>query len=146
MSLSNNASERGFSLIELVTVIAVVSILAITTAPAFVSQDEAALTTAAQTLANDARISRMSAVWGGSSRSVILTAGTGAYIYDSVNGAGKTRDLAEIRRGIVVTTQSVISFNSLGESGPAGATVILSLNGYHRTVTIAPFTAKTGVQ
>jgi len=146
MSRFHNASERGFSIIELAAVIAVVSILAITTVPALVGQDEAALVTAVQTLASDARISRMGAVWGGSSRSVILTAGTSAYIYDSANGAGKTRDLAQIRRGISVTTQSVITFNSLGESGPIASTITLSLNGYSRIVTVAPFTAKINVQ
>ena len=141
-----NASVRGFSIIELAAVIAVMSILAITALPAFVSQDEAALTTAAQTLAGDLRLSRMSAVWGGSSRSVILTAGTGLYVYDSANGAGKTRDLAEIQRGIAVGTQSVISFNSLGESGPDTAAITLSLNGLSRTVTVSPFTARTYVR
>lgn len=146
MSRFHNASGRGFSLIELVAVIAVVSILAITTVPALVGRDEATLATAAQTLASDVRISRMGAVWGGSSRSVILAAGTGMYVYDSANGVGKTRDLAEMRRGIVVATQSVITFNSLGESGPTASTVTLSLNGHSRTVTIAPFTAKTSVQ
>jgi prepilin-type N-terminal cleavage/methylation domain-containing protein len=146
MSLFHNASKRGFSLVELVAVIAVVSILAIATVPALVGQDEAALATAVQTLASDMRITRMSAVWGGSSRSVILTAGTGAYIYDSASGVGKTRDLAEIRRGIVVATQSVITFNSLGESGPTASTITLSLNGHSRIVTVAPFTAKINVQ
>lgn len=146
MSRLQNISERGFSLIELAAVIAVISILAITAVPAFVGQDEAALTTAAQTMAGDIRFTRMSAVWGGSTRSVVLTAGTGVYVYDSVDGVGKTRDLAEIRRGITVGTQSVISFNSLGESGPDTATISLSLNGLSRTVTISPFTAKTYVQ
>lgn len=146
MSRFHNASKRGFSLIELAAVIAVISILAITTAPAFVSQDEAALATAAQTMASDMRLTQMSAVWSGSARSVILTAGTGVYVYDSVSGAGKTRDLAEIRRGIAMGTQSVISFNSLGESGPDTATITMSLNGLSRTVTVSPFTAKTYVR
>jgi hypothetical protein len=51
-----------------------------------------------------------------------------------------------MRRGIAVTTQSVITFNSLGESGPIASTITLSLNGYSRTVTVAPFTAKINVQ
>lgn len=142
MSRFHNGSERGFSIVELTAVIALISIFAISATPSFLSQDEAALATAAQTLANDLRISRMSAVWSGSPRSVILTAGTGVYVYDSASGTGKTRDLAEIRRGITLQTQSVISFNSLGESGPDTATIGLSLNGLSRTVTVSPFTAR----
>jgi prepilin-type N-terminal cleavage/methylation domain-containing protein len=146
MNLFNNVSDRGFSIIELAAVIALISILAITATPSFLAQDEATLASAAQTLAADLRVSRMNAVWGGSSRSVILSAGTGAYIYDSANGAGKTRDLEQIRRGIAVGAQSSVSFNSLGESGPDTATISLSLNGLSRTVTVSPFTAKINVQ
>lgn len=146
MSLFHNVSERGFSIIELTAVIALISILAISATPSFLSQDEAALTTAAQTLANDARVSRMNAVWEGSSRSVIVTSGSGVYVYDSLNGVGKTRDLAEIRRGITLQTQSVIGFNSMGESGPDTAIIGLSLNGLSKTVTISPFTARTYVR
>ncbi|MBF0292188.1 MAG: prepilin-type N-terminal cleavage/methylation domain-containing protein [Nitrospinae bacterium] len=146
MSRFNKVAERGFSIIELTAVIALISILAITATPSFLSQDEAALVTAAQTLANDLRITRMNAVWGGSPRSVIITPGTGVYLYDSANGVGKTRDLGEIRRGITLQTQSAISFNSMGESGPNTDAIALSLNGLSRTVTIAPFTARIYVR
>lgn len=146
MSRFNKMAKHGFSVIELTAVIALISILAITATPSFLSQDEAALATASQTLANDLRITRLNAVWGGSSRSVMITPGTGVYVYDSANGLGKTRDLGEIRRGITLQTQSAISFNSMGESGSNTEAIALSLNGLSRTVAIAPFTARTYVR
>lgn len=146
MSRIYNASKRGFSLIELAAVIAVVSILAIAMAPSFTGQEEAALDAAAQTLANDLRFTRMSAVWSASPRSLIPAAGACAYIYDSANGAGKARDLSQIRRGIALTAQAAVSFNSLGESAAAASSMNLSLNGYSRTVAIAPFTGKITVR
>lgn len=109
--------NEGYTFIELVTVIVILSILAVSAYPLFSQNNSLGLDAAAKLVKADIRFTQRLAMISGSTRSILFTQGASEYTY-GVSSDGTTpysRDLAEIDSSVFIGSTITFVFNSLGE-------------------------------
>lgn len=135
----------GFTMIELLLVIVVLSLLYVAAAPAFSGWRGPGLDAAARVIKSDILMTQRRAMAEGASRSIVFTGGGSGYGF--VPGPGglpsQTRDLSGFGAGVAVQTGLTLSFNSLGEPLAESETVVTITDGSRAaTVTVTPYTGK----
>lgn len=138
-------NESGFSLFELMVVIAIISILSAITIPNFLSyRDSANLRGAAFNLKSDLELAKMRAIRGGSNIAVLFTGSRYEIFQDTdadyVKDSGETQVLSRNLDNITVTPNfaSTVStaFNNRGQALKTGTvslksgdnTIVITIN------------------
>lgn len=107
--------EHGFTLVELVAVIAILVVFTISAYPLLTGRASAPLTAAIDIVMSDIRLTQAGAMSTGEKRSITFTADSGKYRYDNNESSAKTRDLSEVAGCLKFTQNLAIHFNSMGE-------------------------------
>lgn len=109
--------NAGYTFIELITVIVVLSALAVFAYPSFLRNSGLGLDAAAKLVKADIRFTQRLAMIDGSPRSIAFTQGQSAYTYGVLSGGVTpySRDLAEIDSSVFIGSTITFAFNSLGE-------------------------------
>lgn len=139
---------RGFTLIEFIAVILLLSILVISAAPSLSGGGEAGLYSGANIIAIDIRLTQQNAIIGATNRSIRFDDSSTKYQYDIHlgGGGGKTRDLAKLGKNISVQTGATILFNVFGEPIPTPAPLIVTDGADSIKILIEPVTGKVTIE
>ncbi len=137
-------TRKGFSFIELFSVIIIISILAISAYPLINSTAESSLHGAIEVIKSDIRLTQIKAMTRGAPGSVVFTSGASDYRYDDDGSIWLSRNLANISSGVTIINDAIITFNSLGElaASSSASSVTVSSDGVSRTLTLEPYTGK----
>jgi len=137
--------RKGFTLIELIIVVGVLSIAAAAAYPALSGGGEIAIDAAAKLVKSDMQRTRLAAMTKGAPGSAVFTQGASAYVYDGAT-EGLARDLADTAPGLTIADGVTITFNTLGEPVSGAAAVVLSCQGMTRRVIVEAYTGAAYVQ
>lgn len=107
----------GYTFIELVTVIVILSVLTLFAYPLFSRNNGLTLDAAAKLVKADIRFTQRMAMTDGATRSIIFIQGQSAYTYGVLSDGitPYSRDLAEIDASVFIGSTVTFAFNSLGE-------------------------------
>ncbi len=108
----------GFTLVELVAVIAILAVFTMSAYPLLTGNASAPLTAAIKIVMSDIRLTQAGAMATGEKRSIIFTANSSEYRYDNNGSNAKTRDLSEVAGCLKFTQNQEFHFNSMGEPVP----------------------------
>ena len=115
MSQQTNV-QRGFTLIELIVVVALTAILLILVAPSFIDQmGRRQIEGAATELTSDLQFARSQAVDGGSSATTVLTTSANGYTVTSATTMGglTTFKTVSLGPGLSITNPVTVTFDGL---------------------------------
>lgn len=134
----------GFTLIEIMIVIAVISILAVVTIPKYQAfQNHYYLESAAQIVTNDLRLAKQLAMDRRETMTVELLVNSISVKSISVSRPTQVFDAQEYDRGITATPVSPVTFDYHGFVTSGSANVVLRKGGSQVTITIKAQTGTT---
>ena len=122
------SASPGFTLIELIMVIVLISIISVSVMPKFISTSSFSLVGGAAMVAADIRYTQELAMGTNQSKSITFT--DGASSYDTVDG--RTINLPS---HVSILTGATFNFNSLGKP-TAGGLVTISAGGPTKTINV----------
>ena len=126
-------SSQGFTLVELIMIIVLISILAVSVMPKFISTSSFSLMGGAAMVAADIRYTQELAMGTHSSKTITFTTDDSHYTVDSrtVNLPSK----------VSISTGATFTFNSLGEpTSGGGHSVEIQAGSSTKTITVDSFT------
>ena len=137
-------TQAGFTLVELVVVIAVLGIMSTVAIMNSGSPAELSLPSQAEKMANDVRyIQTLAHTSGKRMRFSITTGANGSYSSascDSVSGPCTSPvTVGKLEKGIVLGGTATVDFDTLGQPS-AAASYTLTIDGSKKTVSVAPLT------
>lgn len=144
---------RGFTLVELVTVMVLLSLISVYAVIRGVSSADVTLPSQAQMMASDIRHTQALAMsWGRSLRLAICAGSGGAYTVSDKSSAASACNQSAItdpatgssfhitvQKGVALAGPSTLDFNSLGQPS-AAASYILSSTGSAETIAVQALT------
>ena len=136
------ASSAGFTLIELIMVIVLIGIVAVSVLPKFVDTSSFSLEGATAMVVADIRYTQELAMGNGDDKKAAFTQNSTTYtLKNSDDTVFKT---SELPSGVTVSSSNItFTFNSLGEpTTGGGSSVTLSAGGDTRTVTVESYTGR----
>jgi len=138
--------NSGYTFIEMITVIVILSALAVWAYPLFLQNSGFGLDAAVKLVKTDIRFTQRQAMIQGATRSIVFIRGQSAYAY-GVSGDAVTpysRNLAELDSSVFIGSTLTLAFNSLGEPvSIAGDTqVSISSSGESASLIVTSFTGK----
>ena len=129
------ADSRGFTIIELIMVVVLIGILAVSIVPKFVDTSAFSLTGAAAMVAADIRYTQELAMSTNSSKTIVFTTSNNYYTVDSRN--------VDLPSKVSISSGTTFTFNSLGEpTTGGGSSVILSAGAETKTITVEDYTGR----
>jgi prepilin-type N-terminal cleavage/methylation domain-containing protein len=129
------ADSRGFTLIELIMVVVLISILAVSVVPKFLDTSGFSLAGGAAMATADIRYTQELAMGTHSSKSIVFTTSNTYYTVDS-----RTINLPS---KVSISSGATFTFNSLGEpTTGGGSSVILSAGAETKTITVDSYTGR----
>jgi len=141
---------RGFTILELVIVISITSIIALSAYPLLQSDGQMSLDTAARVVKTDILFTQQLAMSEGQSRSVTFVSGQSWYQYGyGVSGPEpQRRDLAQMDGSLVVGSDITVTFNSLGEPSPMTTDTSIAILGRDKSISVSvtAYTGKTAIR
>jgi len=97
-------TQRGFTTIELIMVMIIIAVIAVTAIPKFTSMSDVSVGGAAEMIQADIRYAQELAMAEHTAKSVNFTSGAGSYSVDS-----ETQDLPS---GVTISNDFTVTFNS----------------------------------
>ena len=132
------ADFRGFTLVELIMIIVLISILAVSVMPKFISTSSFSLVGGAAMVAADIRYTQELAMSTHSSKTITFTTDDSHYTVDSrtVNLPSK----------VSISTGATFTFNSLGEpTAGGGHSVEIQASSSTKTITVDSYTGRVTI-
>jgi MSHA pilin protein MshC len=127
--------SRGFTLVELIMVVVLISILAVSVVPKFLDTSGFSLAGAAGMAAADIRYTQELAMGTHSSKTIVFTTTNTYYTVDSRN--------VNLPSKVSISSGATFTFNSLGEpTAGGGSSVTLSAGAETKTVTVESYTGR----
>jgi MSHA pilin protein MshC len=128
------ADSRGFTLVELVMVVVLMGILAVSVVPKFVDTSAFSLAGGAAMAAADIRYTQELAMGTHSSKTIVFTTSNNFYTVNS--------QTVNLPSRVTISSGATFTFNSLGEPTTGGGTVTLSAGAETRTITVESYTGR----
>jgi prepilin-type N-terminal cleavage/methylation domain-containing protein len=129
------ADSRGFTLVELIMVVVLISILAVSFVPKFLDTSAISLAGAAAMAAADIRYTQELAMGTHSPRTIVFTTTNTYYTVDSRN--------VNLPSKVTISSGGTFTFNSLGEpTAGGGSSVTLSAGAETKTITVDSYTGR----
>ena len=141
MDLNNRLpfeSSQGFTLVELIMIIVLISILAVSVMPSFIDTSVFSLEGAAGMVAADIRYAQELAMGTHASKTITFTTDDSHYTVDSraVNLPSK----------VTISTGATFTFNSLGEpTTGGGSSVEIQAGSSTKTITVESYTGRVTI-
>ena len=132
------ADFRGFTLVELIMIIVLISIISVSVIPSFIDTSVFALQGAAEMAAADIRYTQELAMSTHSSKTITFTTDDSHYTVDSrtVNLPSK----------VSISTGATFTFNSLGEpTSGGGHSVEIQASSSTKTITVDSYTGRVTI-
>jgi prepilin-type N-terminal cleavage/methylation domain-containing protein len=127
------ADSRGFTLVELIMVVVLISILAVSVVPKFLDTSAFSLAGGAAMAAADIRYTQELAMGTHSSKTIVFTTTNTYYTVDSRN--------VNLPSNVSISTGATFTFNSLGEpTTGGGSSVTLGAGAETKTITVESYT------
>jgi MSHA pilin protein MshC len=129
------ADSRGFTLVELIMVVVLISILAVSVVPKFVDTSAFSLAGGAAMAAADIRYTQELAMGTYSAKTIVFTTSNTYYTVDSRN--------VNLPSHVSISSGATFTFNSLGEpTSGGGSSVTLSAGAQTKTITVENYTGR----
>jgi MSHA pilin protein MshC len=128
------ADSRGFTLVELVMVVVLMGILAVSVVPKFVDTSAFSLAGGAAMAAADIRYTQELAMGTHSSKTIVFTTSNNFYTVNS--------QTVNLPSRVTISSGATFTFNSLGEPTTGGGTVTLSAGAETKTITVESYTGR----
>ena len=129
------ADSRGFTLVELVMVVVLISILAVSVVPKFVDTSAFSLAGGAAMATADIRYTQELAMGTHSAKTIVFTTSNTYYTVDSRN--------VNLPSRVTISSGATFTFNSLGEpTAGGGSSVTLSAGAETKTITVESYTGR----
>ena len=126
---------RGFTLVELIMVVVLISILAVSVVPKFLDTSAFSLVGAASMAAADIRYTQELAMGTHASKSIVFTSGNTYYTVGS--------QTVNLPSKVNISSGATFTFNSLGEpTTGGGSSVTLSAGAETKTITVDSYTGR----
>jgi len=127
--------SRGFTLVELIMVVVLMGILAVSFVPKFVDTSAFSLSGAAAMAVADVRYTQELAMGTHSSKTIVFTTNNGYYTIDS--------QTVNLPAKVSISSGATFTFNSLGEpTAGGGSSVTLSAGAETKTITVESYTGR----
>ena len=127
--------SRGFTIIELMMVVVLIGILAVSVVPKFVDTSAISLVGAAAMVAADIRYTQELAMSTNSSKTIVFTTSNDNYTVDSRN--------VDLPSKVSISSGTTFTFNSLGEpTTGGGSSVTLSAGAESKTINVENYTGR----
>jgi prepilin-type N-terminal cleavage/methylation domain-containing protein len=127
--------SRGFTLVELIMVVVLIGILAVSVVPKFVDTSGFSLAGGAAMAAADIRYTQELAMGTHSSKTIVFTTSKTYYTVDS--------QTVNLPSKVSISSGATFTFNSLGEpTTGGGSTVTLSAGAETKTITVESYTGR----
>jgi prepilin-type N-terminal cleavage/methylation domain-containing protein len=127
--------SRGFTLVELIMVVVLIGILAVSVVPKFVDTSGFSLAGGAAMAAADIRYTQELAMGTHSSKTIVFTTSNTYYTVDS--------QTVNLPSKVSISSGATFTFNSLGEpTTGGGSTVTLSAGAETKTITVESYTGR----
>lgn len=155
-------TESGFTLVELVAIILLVGILAVTAIPRYLDKAAIDVSVMAEQLANDIRYAQSLSMTQGARHCIELNTGNARYrlrtgnscataVTHPVTGNGNYINLANVSMAAANISGSYIEFDGRGEPftlvvSTSDAVITLNAGGQSRQVRVSPETGRVVVQ
>jgi len=134
-SFQVGADSGGFTLVELIMVVVLISILAVSFVPKFLDTSAISLAGGAAMAAADIRYTQELAMGTHSPKTIVFTASNTYYTVDSRN--------VNLPSRVSISSGATFTFNSLGEPTAGGGTsVTLSAGAETKTITVESYTGR----
>ena len=129
------ANSKGFTLVELIMVVVLISILAVSVVPKFLDTSAFSLAGGAAMAAADIRYSQELAMGTHSAKTIVFTTSNTYYTVDSRN--------VNLPSKVTISSGATFTFNSLGEpTAGGGSSVTLSAGAEAKTITVSSYTGR----
>jgi MSHA pilin protein MshC len=128
------ADSRGFTIVELVMVVVLIGILAVSVVPKFVDTSAFSLVGGAAMAAADIRYTQELAMGTHSSKTIVFTTNNTYYTVNS--------QTVNLPSRVSISSGATFTFNSLGEPTTGGGTVTLSAGAETKTITVESYTGR----
>ncbi len=128
------ADSRGFTIVELVMVVVLIGILAVSVVPKFVDTSAFSLAGGAAMAAADIRYTQELAMGTHSSKTIVFTTSNTYYTVNS--------QTVNLPSRVTISSGATFTFNSLGEPTTGGGTVTLSAGAETKTITVESYTGR----
>jgi prepilin-type N-terminal cleavage/methylation domain-containing protein len=129
------ADSRGFTLVELIMVVVLIGILAVSFVPKFLDTSAFSLAGASAMAAADIRYTQELAMGTHSSKTIVFTTTNTYYTVDSRN--------VDFPSKVTISTGATFTFNSLGEpTTGGGSSVTLSAGAETKTISVDSYTGR----
>jgi prepilin-type N-terminal cleavage/methylation domain-containing protein len=129
------ANSKGFTLVELIMVVVLISILAVNVVPKFLDTSAFSLAGGAAMAAADIRYAQELAMGTHASKSIVFTSGDTHYTVGS--------QTVNLPSKVSISSGATFTFNSLGEpTTGGGSSVTLSAGAETKTVTVESYTGR----
>jgi prepilin-type N-terminal cleavage/methylation domain-containing protein len=127
--------SRGFTLVELIMVVVLIGILAVSVVPKFVDTSGFSLAGGAAMAAADIRYTQELAMGTHSSKTIVFTTSNTYYTVDS--------QTVNLPSKVSISSGATFTFNSLGEpTTGGGSTVTLSAGAETKRITVESYTGR----
>jgi MSHA pilin protein MshC len=128
-------NSRGFTLVELIMVVVLISILAVSVVPKFLDTSGFSLAGGASMAAADIRYTQELAMGTHASKSIVFTSGNTYYTVGS--------QTVNLPSKVSISSGATFTFNSLGEpTAGGGGSVTLSAGAETKTITVESYTGR----
>jgi len=131
------ADSRGFTLVELIMVVVLIGILAVSVVPKFVDTSAFSLAGGAAMAAADIRYTQELAMGTHSSKTIVFTTSNNFYTVNS--------QTVNLPSRVTISSGATFTFNSLGEPTTGGGTLTLSAGAETKTITVESYTGRVSV-
>ena len=129
------ADSKGFTLVELIMVVVLISIMAVSVVPKFLDTSAFSLAGGAAMAAADIRYTQELAMGTHASKSIVFTSGNTHYTVGS--------QTVNLPSKVSISSGATFTFNSLGEpTGGGGSSVTLSAGAETKTITVDSYTGR----
>ena len=129
------ADSRGFTLIELIMVVVLISIMAVSFVPKIVDTSSISLAGGAAMATADIRYTQELAMGTHSAKTIVFTTSNTYYTVDSQN--------VNLPSKVTISSGATFTFNSLGEpTAGGGSSVTLSAGAESKTITVESYSGR----
>jgi len=134
-------TQQGFTIIELIMVIIIIGVIAVTAVPKFTSMGNVSVMGAAQMIQADIRYTQELAMAEHTETGKRIEFTSGADSYTTVD-----LEIRDLPSGVTIDNDFTVTFNSLGEpTAGGGDSVIILAGGETGTIKVTKYTGKVKV-